>query len=168
MAAGIVIVARLALPPTWFAYGLFSAIPFFVIGCIAAWKQMQAPSAGRIARTLEAVRAMSWTAFSQTVAEAFRREGYVVTALGRPAADFELTRVGRTALLCCKRWKTARTGVEPLRELQAEKEIRDAHDCIYITAGEITENARVFAAQRRIRLIDGADLAKLLPGVARS
>jgi restriction system protein len=167
VAGAIVLVSRLALPSGWFAYGAFSAVPFAAIACIAAWRQLQVPSAGRVAATLDAVRAMPWSAFSQAVEEAFRRDGFAVTRLGGPAVDFEMVKLGRTALLSCKRWKTARTGVEPLRDLIAAKDARDAHDCMYIATGEITDKARAFAAERRIRLIDGADLVKLLPGVAR-
>ena len=36
------------------------------------------------------------------------------------------------------------------------KEAREAHECIYVAAGEITGQARAFAAEKNIRLI-GAD-----------
>lgn len=167
VASVILLISRLALPAHWFVYGAFSAVPFAAIGCVAAWKQFQVPSANRVANTVQAVRAMPWSAFSQTVEDAFRRDGYAVIRAGGPAVDFEMVRLGRTALLSCKRWKTARTGIEPLRDLAAAKEARNAHECIYITTGEITDKARLFAAQRKIRLIDGADLARLLPSVTR-
>lgn len=167
VAGAIVLVSRLALPAAWFAYGAFSAVPFAAIAGIAAWKQLQVPSTARVAATLEAVRAMSWSAFSEAIEDAFRRDGFTVSRLGGTAADFEMVKLGRTALLSCKRWKTARTGIEPLRELIAAKNASDAHDCMYIATGEITDKARAFAAERKIRLISGADLVKLLPGVAR-
>jgi restriction system protein len=68
-------------------------------------------------------------------------------------------------LVSCKRWKVARTGIEPLRDLYAAKDAREAHECIYIAAGEITDNARKFAAEKKMRLLYGAELAQLLPGV---
>ena len=63
----------------------------------------------------------------------------------------------------CKRWKATRTGIEPLRELEEACRAREAHGCIYVAAGEVTEGARAFAAQKSIRLVQGAELAKLLP-----
>ncbi|MBS1216539.1 MAG: restriction endonuclease, partial [Proteobacteria bacterium] len=54
IAAGIVIVARFFLPD---AYAFFVGLPFFVIGVMAGWKQLRAPSASRVAETLESVRA---------------------------------------------------------------------------------------------------------------
>jgi len=66
-----------------------------------------------------------------------------------------------------KRWKVARTGIEPLRDLYAAKEAREAHECLYIATGEITDNARQFAQDKQIRLVDGPELARLLPGMGR-
>ncbi len=76
-------------------------------------------------------------------------------------ADFELTQNSRTTLVACKRWKATRTGIEPLRGLHAAARAREA-ESIYVAAGEVTDTARAFVAQQNIRLIQGAELAKLL------
>lgn len=164
VAAGIVAAARLVLPDV---YAFFAALPFIVIGSVAGWRQLRAPSAARVADTLQALRTMSWGDFSGALEEAFRRDGYVVTRLAGTAADLELARAGRIALVGCKRWKAAYTGVDPLRELDDAKRARDAHECVYVTSGEITVGARAFAVEKNIRLIHGAELAKLLPRVRR-
>ena len=164
IAAVVVVVARLFLPD---AYAFFVGLPFLVIGIYAGWRQLRAPSAGRVAETLEAVRAMSWADFSGAIEEAFRRDGYGVTRLDGGEADFELTKAGQTSLVGCKRWKVARTGVEPLRDLDAARRAREANECIYIAAGAVTDNARALAAEKKIRLLDGAELVKLLASRAR-
>lgn len=164
IAAGIFAVARLALPEI---YAFFVPLPFMVIGGYAAWRQLRAPSAARVADTLEALRAMSWDEFSSAIENAFRRDGYTVSRLGGAQADFELSKAGRVSLVGCKRWKVMRTGIEPLRELDAAGRARDAHECVYVTAGEITDNARAFAAEKNIRLVHDAELAKLLPRAGR-
>ncbi len=105
---------------------------------------------------------MSWDEFSAALEDAFRRDGYAVSRLNIAGADLELTRSGRVSLVGCKRWKVARTGVEPLRELDAAKQAREAHECIYVAADEITDNARAFAAEKNIRLLHDAELANLL------
>jgi restriction system protein len=160
VAAGIVGAARLVVPDV---YALFAALPFIVIGGVAGWRQLRAPSAARVAATLEAVRAMSWGDFSSVLADALRDEGYAVSRLGGAAADFELAKDGRISLLGCKRWKAAHTGVDPLRDLHDAGRAREAHECLYVAAGEITDGARAFALEKNIRLIHGAELAKLLP-----
>jgi len=166
VAAGIVAVARLVLPD-FYAFAFFAALPFIVIGCVAGWRQLRAPSAARVADTLEAVRAMSWEGFSIALADALREDGYAVSRLTGARADFELAKAGRISLVGCKRWKAARTGVDPLRDLYDAKRVREAHECIYVATGEITDGARAFALERNIRVIHGAELANLLPRVRR-
>src|SRR5688500_7352628 len=99
-------------------YALFAALPFAVIAAYVAWKQLRAPGAEGIAGTLERLRAMPWGEFSGAMEQAFRREGYTVNRLAAQA-DFELVQGWRSTLVACRRWKATRTGVEPLRELDA-------------------------------------------------
>jgi restriction system protein len=144
-------------------YAVFVALPFIVIGCVAGWQQLRAPSAQRVAATLESLRLLSWDEFSTALEEAFRRDGYEVNRLRIAGADLELTKAGRVSLVGGKRWKVARAGIEPLRELDAARQAREAHECIYVAAGDITDNARAFAAEKRIRLLQDAELAKFVP-----
>jgi restriction system protein len=152
------------VPEAYRIFGAVTGLPFLVIGCVAAWKQFQAPSVTRIENTLAAVRAMSWVQFSGAIEAAYRRQGYGVSVVSGTAANFEITKEGRTALVNCKRWKAAHTGIEALHDLHALKEARNAHECIYLAAGEITESARAFAVKHGIKLIGGPELAQLLPG----
>lgn len=167
IAAGVAVTARLLLPAAYVIYGASGALPFLVIAIVSAWQQRHVPSAARTTDTLTAVRAMPWSDFSSAIKDAFRRDGYEVSQLDGAQADFEMNKGSRTSLVSCKRWKVARAGVEPLRALYAARELRDAHECIYVAAGEITDNARKFAADHKIRLIEGSALARLLPGVGR-
>ena len=111
---------------------------------------------------------MSWGDFSSAIEDAFRKDGYSVNRLHSSAADFEMTKAGRTSLVACKRWKVARTGVDPLRDLHAAKDAHEAQECIYVAIGEITDGARKFALEKKIRLMHGAELAKLLPRAGRA
>lgn len=163
IAGGLAAVGVTLLREEWRIYGVFMAAPFVVIAGIALWRQLKAPSSRRVAATLDTVRAMHWNDFSAALERGFRRDGYEVSRVAGPAADFEIAKAGRRALVSGKRWKVARTGVEPLRELDGAKAARDAHECIYVVAGELTEQARAFAAQKRIRLIGGVELATLVP-----
>jgi len=168
IAAGVTALAKAILPAIPVAYAVFAGLPFLVIGVIAGWKQLRVPSATRVANTLEAVRAMSWTDFSSALEDAFRKDGYSVNRLDGASADFEMTKAGRTSLVACKRWKVARTGVEPLRDLHAAKDAHEANECVYVATGEITDGARKFAVEKKIRLVDGVELAKLLPRAGRA
>ena len=158
VAVGTFGVARIFLPTE---FALFAALPFAVISAYVGWKQMRAPSSRSVAAALERLRGMSWDEFSAAIEAAYRRQGYTVKRLSA-GADFELEQGSRSALLACKRWKATRTGVEPLRELQEARRVREASDCIYVATGEVTAQARSFAAERNIRVLEGAELAALM------
>jgi restriction system protein len=162
VAAGIALVSKAALPEQYVVYGVISGWPFLGIGMIAAWKQFRAPSAARVTDTLEKISAMSWRDFSGVVEDAFRHDGYSVSRLGGPEADFAISKAGKIALISCKRWKAANSGIEPLRDLHAAIEKQDAHEGIYLTAGAVSDNARRFATDKKVQVVQGADLAKML------
>jgi restriction system protein len=166
--AGVVAGTAIALLPS--AYKVLGAtvgIPFAVIAGITFWRQWQMPSATRIDRTLETLRAMSRSDFVSAVEAAYAKNGYTVKRIDDAHADLELQQEWRTALVSCKRWKVARVGVEPLRQLLAAKEAREVRESIFVTTGEITETARKFAAENSIRLVGGSELARLLPELGR-
>lgn len=167
IAIGIVVLAQALLPADYRIAGSFGALPFAAIALWAAYKRLQAPSAGRVDKTLEALRSMQWPAFASALEAAWERNGYAVTR-GGDGVDFQLAKDGRVTIVVAKRWKAARTGVEPLRDLARAKEAREAHEAAWVTIGELTDQARSFAADRRIRVLAGPELARLLPDAHRA
>lgn len=154
---GVLGVTRLFMPD---GVALFAALPFFVISAVAAWKGLRLPRGARLDAALAKLRAMPWEDFSRTLESGFRGQGYAVTRV-QGAADFELEKAGAVSLVCARRWKAARTGVEPLKELVAAGAKRGAGECIHVATGEVTENARTFAAQAKVRWLEGAELVRL-------
>jgi len=142
-------------------YALFATTPFTVITLMVAWKQIRVPGGARLEKALEKVRSLSWENFAQALETGFKAEGYAVQRVDG-AADFELEKSGRVTLVCARRWKAARTGMEPLKELAAAGEKRSAAECRYAVAGELTEQARAFATKQGMKLVEGAELAKLV------
>jgi restriction system protein len=163
-ALGVFALVRLFLAAP---YAVFAALPFAAIAIYAAFQQLRRPGERRIAATLEKARAMSSEGFATALEEGFRRGGYTVTRTGG-AADLELTHEGRVTLVVYRRWKAVRTGIEPLREFEAGSRKREAFSRIYVASGEITDKARAFAAEKKIRLLDEEELASLLAGGART
>jgi len=152
----------IVLPETYRFAAVVSGLPFIVTGCIAAWRQWRAPSRRKIETTAAAVRAMSWSEFGQALAAAYRKDGYQVETLAGGAADLAIAKDYRRTLVCARRWKVARTGVEPLRDLVKQKEAQEAHGCAYVTVGEVTDNAREFAEKHGVALVDAREVARLL------
>ncbi len=168
IAAVISLAASAMLPREVAAYGISAGFPFLVVGIVAAWRQLRMPSPSRVAELIETVNAMPWRDFANAVEQAFRRDGYEVRRLTGPAADFEIAKGGRTVLVSAKRWKAAGAGIEPLRELQTASEKAEARESIFITTGQLTDNARSFAAQKNIRVMQGNSLAELLQGIVQA
>ena len=158
VAAGIFALARIWFPP---GLAMFAALPFLAIGLYAAFQQLKRPGAKRIAATLERARALPWEGFCAALEEGFKRDGFTATT-PEAGADLVLQRDGLKTLVACKRWKAMRTGIEPLREFDAATRERGAHARVYLTVGEVTDNARAFAEEKKIRLLNEEDLARLL------
>ncbi|WP_312436767.1 restriction endonuclease [Achromobacter sp.] len=166
MSAGVAVLLSAggfaALPLEYAAMGVFAAVPFAVISIMAAYKQLRAPSGARVQAVTETVAAMSWADFSKTVEAGFRRDGCEVERLQTPGADFALSKDGHVAIVSAKRWKAARNGVEPLRELQAVREKRGAREAIYIALGDVSDNAFQYAKSQGVSLMTAPELTKLL------
>ncbi len=166
MSAGVAVLLCVggfaALPLEYAAMGVFAAVPFAVISLMAAYKQLRSPSGARVQAVAEAAAAMSWAEFSRTVEAGFRRDGCDVERIQAPGADFALSKDGHVAIVSAKRWKAARNGVEPLRELQAAREKRGAREAIYIALGDVSDNALQYAKAQGVSLMTAPELTKLL------
>ena len=156
------------LPEQYRGVGALSALPFVVIGVMAARRQWHLPSTARVAETHSALAAMAWPEFAALLEQSFRRDGYTVEPGGAAAVDFKLERKGRRTLVCARRWKSARTGLEALRALQAAREPSDPPDALYIGLGSLTDTARSFAAEHRVAIWQAAELALALRGLPLS
>jgi restriction system protein len=157
VAMGVFALTRLVLPE---GFALFATLPFIVITVAVAWREIRQPRGARLDAALAKLRAMSWEEFAAAVEAGFRRQGYTVRR-AEGVADFELEKDGRVSLVCARRWKAARTGMEPLKELATASEKRGAEECMYVVAAELTEQARKFAEVKRVRLLEGAGLSAL-------
>ncbi len=160
--AGFVVLSFALLPKAYVAFGVMGGLPFLVIAVLAARKQWRAPSAARVTDILARVEAMPWRDFSALIGQTYVEQGFTVLRLNQQAADFKVSKDGRSTLLSCKRWKAANHGVEALRELVAAKEAADAQQCAYLSLSPVSDNARRFAAAQGVTLLSGDALARLL------
>lgn len=163
VALGITTFALLALPPVIAPAGVCAAVPFVVIAGISAWKRRHVPSDEAVQNTVNAVSRMPWRAFVEVLAGGFSRDGSTVDRVDDKQVDLVLTRSGRVAVVSARRWKVARTGVDPLRDLLAASQARHAQERIFVTVGEISDSARAYAREHDIQFMTGAELARLLP-----
>src|SRR5690606_9950531 len=165
--AAFVLAARAILPEKYFIVGAFGALPFFVIAAIAGWRQLKAPNPAKVAQTLERAAALPWAEFSTLFEAGLRADGYTVERIDG-SADFHTTKAGRTAVVSARRWKGAKLGLEPLRELEALRQKRDTHDAVFVTNGDVTQKAAQFARSNGIRMLADAELARVIEAGRRA
>ena len=162
IAGALALVAAALLPEPYRVLGALSALPFAVIAAIAARRQARLPSAAKVLATQQALSAMSWPDFAKLLELAFARDGYAVQRGTDDVVDFDLERLGRRMFVSARRWKSARIGLERLRALQTARGAVGVPDALYIGLGELTDNARPFAAEHRIAIWGGTELAQAL------
>lgn len=171
VAAGFVVVSFAMLPASIRVIGALGGAPFVVISVMALRRQWGQPSPARVEALLAQAAAMPWPAFADALADGWAREGFQVTRLPGPVADFALQRQGRTTLVHARRWKAARLGAEPLRELQQAVERHPADAGLVVTLGTPSDAAIALARQGGPAVLTGAALAGLLrklpPAAAR-
>lgn len=158
-------VAAAVLPEAYRAVGAVSGFPFVVIAAMAAWRGRGKPSPAQVEHAARSLGQMSWPAFAQLLEAAFKRDGFTVRRGPGPAADFEIERNGRRMVVAARRWKSAHTGLEPLRALQTARGAVEAPDALYIGLGELSEAARTLAAGERISVWQAPELAQKLRGL---
>lgn len=162
LAAAVALVSMAVFPKDIAPFAALAAFPFLVVGCIAAWRQLRAPSPARLAQILAALQQQSWSDFCRQLEAAWQAEGYAIKRLDAGGADLLLERSGRTTVVCARRWKAATHGVEPLRELKQAAQRQQADSAVYAALQPLGGNAAVWAAQQGIVVLDGQALAMLI------
>lgn len=161
------------------------AAPFIAGGVLLIWAAATITKLTN-ARRLESqsgaasIAQLNWRQFELLLAEAFRREGFTVREGAVRAApggadggvDLRLEKgrkgAGAVTLVQCKQWRTQRVGVKIVRELLGVVASEGAHSGIIVTSGGFTDEAVAFAAKNPIRLIDGAELERMIAVAQRS
>jgi restriction system protein len=161
IAATFVILSKAFLPDALWGYGAFGGSAFIVIGFLALKKQWHLPSASKVEAITEKLADMPWRTFADEIEKAFVRDGYTVKKIDG-AADFAITKAGRTGIVSAKRWKAAQHSQENVEALYLAKEGHGAVDCTLITLAPLGDKAKRYANQHRVQLMQGAGLAQLL------
>jgi len=120
---------------------------------------------------IDSIRALGWREFEELVGEAYRRQGYTViennSAGPDEGIDLVLKKDGGLVLVQCKQWKSAKVGVNIVRELLGVMTAKHATSGILITSGIFTQEAKNFAADKPIDLVEGNQLLQLISNVQK-
>lgn len=160
--AAVVLISLAVFPKDISPFAALGAFPFFIVGCIACYKQLRAPSPARLEQIQQVIAEQSWADFSTQLQTAWQAEGYEVQRLSQPGADLLLRRNGQTSVVSARRWKAATHGLEPLRELQAAQTRLQADQSVYVALQPLGENAASWAAKQQVVVLDAHGIATLI------
>ena len=164
----LLVVASLAVPNAQVAIVIVSlSLPFFGIAAFAAFKQSKLPSRKRMLEVDEQARGMTPADIAAKIADPYVEARFDAEEHPTNAAELELIRGNQTLLLSTKRFKAATTGVGPLKQLVAAGKNADATGYLYVTLGDVSDNARKFANENNIELIQAGRLAEFFDGTAQ-
>ena len=118
------------------------------------------------------IRKMNWREFEELVGEAYRRQGYSVEENQSPGADegvdLVLRKDGESVLVQCKHWRAVKVDVKIVRELYGVMASKHTPHGVAITSGMFTQDAKNFAADKPMDLIDGYQLLELISSVQKT
>jgi restriction system protein len=144
----------------WIA--LFFLLPA-AISALAAWRR------GELLKgqtSIASIRRLSWHGLEDLVGEAYRRNGYIVMGNSGSGADGGVDLIarknGETILVQCKQWKARQVGVRIIREMFGLLNAEKANEVHIVTSGSFTDDAKDFARNKPVRLIDGPMLVQLV------
>lgn len=161
-----------------FFKGLANAAPAFApmfallllipasISAINSWRKRKLLDSQE---SIETVRNLKWKEFEELVGEAYRRQGYTVcenSGAGPDGGiDLTLKKSGEVILVQCKQWRNIKVGVNKIRELYGIQVSQNANKSILMTSGFFTQEAKNFAANKSIDLVEGSQLLELIKNV---
>jgi restriction system protein len=165
LAAAVAVVSRALLSAELWVFGAMGAFPFFIISCIALYRQRNQMSAGKVSATLEQIGQQGWKEFSTQLQTQLQGQGYrISSASPGPGADFVLTRQGRISVLSAKRWKAAQVNEADVQALRASMDAHEAREGLYLSLGKANQKAQEFASLNRISILTNAPLAEFVAG----
>jgi len=115
------------------------------------------------------VGSMAWQDFEQLIVAAFRGHGFAIGVFGAAAADgsvnFVLAKGSARWLVHCKHWRAWQVSRNAVEDLHSEISRRRATGGYLVSGGWFSQDARQFATDVGITLLDGDSLGKYLAEV---
>lgn len=155
--------------PTMHMFGkvsyILSAVVLFVaaIGYVVTSirKKKQTAFFGR-RRTLEDIKSLSWKEFEEFIGSLFEKLGYAVEVTGGlddGGIDLIIRKEGRTSFVQCKKYQTSKVSLSMVRDFYGAMNANlNFESGYFITTGIFTLEAKHFAEDKPIELIDGSKL----------
>jgi restriction system protein len=148
----------------WFLWILAAAVLLYTgVGVVRRWFSRR-----RFDRTMQ-VEALDPYEFEGYIEEFYRRRGYLLTPRGGRSADGGVDLVAEKRderlIIQCKHWRVRSVGIRPVRELWGVVDHESATGAVLVTSGGFTPEAVAFARGKRLELIHGQALKRLVDEV---
>lgn len=121
---------------------------------------------------LELLKAIEWRRFEIVCAKYFELVGYraKLTVFGQDGGiDIELYKPDKTGhyekrvgIVQCKSWRNVKVGVKEVREFYGIMAAERVNTGLYMTCGYFTREALQFGQGKRMMLLEGRDILKLI------
>ena len=171
----------ISTPIIWSAVRMGAAIGQYVIPVLLAGgmimgigKKLSRKSLFRRVVTsskLRAVDDLTWIQFEDLLHQYFSEKGFSVNPTGAGAdggVDLWVSKDGHRSIVQCKHWQSQKVGVQVIREQFGIMTAEQVDRCYIVTSGAFTQEAKDWASDKAIELINGKDLHHLLGWLARN
>ncbi len=155
--------------PTMHLFGkvsfIFSVIVLIATGigyAVLSTKKKQQTAFFKTRSTLDDLKNLSWKEFEEYVGSLFEKMGYSVEVTGGlkdGGVDLIVRKEGKTSLIQCKNYRVSKVSLSMVRDFYGAMNANlNFQTGYFITTGIFTLEAKTFAEDKPIELIDGARL----------
>ena len=143
----------------------------FLYKARALFKRFKHKSLLKRNRTLKKLKRLSWDDFEFLTMELFSNMGWKVLGNEKKGADggvdiwmqkVSFTKKNISAIVQCKRYDDALVTIKVIREMYGLMHEYDAHEVYIVTTSRFTKDCYSFTEEKKITLIDGESLVKLI------
>jgi restriction system protein len=122
-------------------------------------------------RTLKKLKRLPWDDFERLTMELFSNMGWKVLGNEKKGADggvdiwmqkTSFTKKNISAIVQCKRYEDALVTIKVIREMYGLMHEYDAKEVYVVTTSRFTKECYPFTKEKKITLIDGESLVKLI------
>lgn len=142
------------------------ALIFLIPAPISALRSYKRKTLLKSQKNIDTIRELHWRDFEYLVAQAYRQQGYRVIEneeMGPDGGiDLIIEKNSNRYIVQCKQWRTVKVGVKVVREMYGTMHSTGAQGVIIITSGLFTQEAKNFAHDKSIDLVEGNELADLI------
>ena len=115
---------------------------------------------------LDRASSLTWSQVQNLLRSTFQRRGYTVEAVANNQApvDMVLQKGGEKVFLECRHWQVWEVPDKAVHELAGYASGAGAHHAVMVTSGHFSADARNYAEQRGVELVDGSHLKNFVAG----